>query len=112
MPHDDHRPARIRATDCSMKLIDRLANRVFRRTGKVSYAQCGEDLIVDYVFTALGVQGPTYLDIGANDPVSLSNTYLFYRRRCAGVCVEPNPPLCEAFRRKRPRDHCLNVGVG
>jgi len=95
-----------------MNLVARAVNRVFRRAGKMSYAQCGEDLIADYVFTALGVRRPTYLDIGANDPVWMSNTYLFYRRRCAGVCVEPNPPLYEAFRRKRPRDRCLNVGVG
>jgi len=79
---------------------------------KFSYAQCGEDLIVDFVLKALKIRAPFYLDVGAGDPVRLSNTYLFYRRGLSGVCVEPNPELCARFRRRRPRDRCLNVGIG
>jgi FkbM family methyltransferase len=60
----------------------------------------------------LGIAKPSYLDLGANDPVWLSNTYLFYRIGCRGVCVEPNPRSCEAIKRARPRDVCLPYGVG
>ncbi len=79
---------------------------------KVSYAQCGEDIIIEYVLAALGVDKVRYLDIGAHDPVYLSNTYYFYRRSGSGVCVEPNPVLIKAFKKTRPSDVCLNVGVG
>lgn len=79
---------------------------------KTSYSQCGEDLIVAHVFEALQIKRPSYLDIGANRPKRLNNTYAFYRRGGRGVCVEPDPHLNRLFRLVRPRDICLNVGVG
>lgn len=81
--------------------------------GRMSYAQCGEDLILDYILrTYLGVRTPSYLDIGAHHPTHLSNTYLFYQQGCSGVCVEPDPLLFAEIQRARPRDVCLNAGVG
>jgi FkbM family methyltransferase len=80
--------------------------------GTRSYSQCGEDRIVSLVFYALGVPRPTYLDVGANEPIEFSNTYLFYRHGCRGVCVEANPVLCDKLRRTRSRDRCVNVGIG
>ena len=79
---------------------------------KLSYAQCGEDLILQYLFVALGISKATYLDVGAHHPTYLSNTYLFYENGSSGVCVEPDPSLFEAFPKKRPRDGHLNIGVG
>lgn len=78
----------------------------------LSYSQCGEDLIVDFVLRGmLGVETPHYLDIGAHDPVVLNNTYGFYRRGSRGVCVEPNPKLGDKIRAQRPRDRLVNAGV-
>lgn len=79
---------------------------------KISYAQCGEDLIVAFVLKALGVAQPTYLDVGAHHPMKINNTYAFYERGGCGVCVEPDPAQQELFKRLRPMDLCLNVGVG
>jgi FkbM family methyltransferase len=78
---------------------------------KISYAQSGEDLIIEYIFMVLGMSQVTYLDIGTHHPVKLSNTYLFYKNGQQGVCVEPNPLLFHRIEKKRPRDICLNVGV-
>ena len=89
---------------------------LFRKTkpddGLTSYAQTGEDIIVHRVLTAMKIQQPTYLDIGAFHPIKFSNTMFFYERGSKGVCVEPDPQLCESFNIRRPRDICLNVGVG
>ena len=80
---------------------------------KKSYSQSGEDLIIDYIFTNyLHIPRPTYLDIGAHHPTYLSNTYLFYKKGCCGVCVEPDRTLYDEIRKKRCNDTCLNVGVG
>jgi FkbM family methyltransferase len=79
---------------------------------KTSYSQSGEDLIIDYLFKILKIKKPSYLDIGAFQPVKLSNTYLFYRQGGRGVCVEPDPILCDKFQKKRDRDVCLNIGIG
>jgi FkbM family methyltransferase len=81
--------------------------------GKLSYAQCGEDVIVDFIFeTLFRISRPSYLDIGAHHPTNLSNTYCFYRKGGQGVCVEADPVLCAEIKRQRPRDVCLNIGVG
>lgn len=80
--------------------------------GQESYAQCGEDLIVDFLFSALKPARVRYLDIGAHHPTHFSNTYFFYRRGARGVCVEPDAVLARAFVKARPHDRCLNIGIG
>ncbi len=83
-----------------------------RESGTLSYSQCGEDLIVQYIFSLRGVLKPTYLDIGAHHPFALSNTAIFYMKGCRGVNVEANPDLFRFFKRHRLRDINLNLGIG
>jgi FkbM family methyltransferase len=90
----------------------RKLRRDYSDNSRVSYAQCGEDLIMQQVFIALGIKRVAYLDIGAHHPTHLSNTYLFYRSGGQGVCVEPDPGLFRQLVAKRPRDIHLNCGVG
>ena len=35
---------------------------------KKSYSQSGEDLVINFIFNAIGITHPSYLDIGAYDP--------------------------------------------
>lgn len=90
--------------------------RKFRRdhseNGKISYSQCGEDMILQHLFRVLGMDEISYLDLGAHHPTYLSNTYLFYKSGGRGVCVEPDPGLIPAFLEQRPHDIHLNCGVG
>jgi FkbM family methyltransferase len=79
---------------------------------KKSYSQCGEDMIMKHIFTALQIAAPTYLDVGAHHPSFLSNTKAFYDDGSVGVNVEPDPSLITAFQEKRPRDTNLNMGIG
>lgn len=92
--------------------VTRLINKVTHSSKVVSYAQCGEDLIINHLMGLLGIHNPVYLDIGAHHPTYLSNTYFFYKKGCRGVCVEPDPQLFNKIADKRKRDTCLNVGVG
>lgn len=82
------------------------------RDAKHSYAQAGEDLIIDFIARAMRIDEVTYLDIGAHHPVQFSNTYLFYKRGFRGVLVEPDPELMASIKRARPRDICVEAGVG
>jgi FkbM family methyltransferase len=96
-------------------ILSKLRRKVTRSAGvhyKRSYSQCGEDLIAQYVFEAIGVAKPTYLDIGAHHPTFLNNTYIFYRGGARGVNVEADPALIGHFQRTRPRDVNLNYGIG
>ena len=82
------------------------------RDARHSYAQAGEDLIVDFIAKAMEIDDVTYLDIGAHHPTQFSNTYLFYKRGFRGVLVEPDPELMASIRTARPRDVCIEAGVG
>lgn len=78
--------------------------------GKRSFGQSGEDVIVA---TEIGNKKKGfYVDVGAFHPKQFSNTYLFYKRGWEGIVVEPNQDLCRLYEKMRPRDICLNVGVG
>lgn len=79
---------------------------------KTSYSQCGEDLIIDYVFTLRGIHQPSYIDIGANHPYHLSNTALFYAKGCKGINIEANPFLITEFEKQRKKDVNINIGIG
>lgn len=76
-----------------------------------SYSQCGEDLIVDYIFRLRGITCPSYIDIGANHPYFINNTAMLYERGCRGINIEANPQLLPAFKTYRPEDINLNVGI-
>lgn len=78
---------------------------------RVSYAQCGEDLLIQYLFNSLGTDRISYLDVGAHPPSYLSNTYYFYLRGHRGVCIEPDAALAHAFGKERPGERLLNIGI-
>jgi FkbM family methyltransferase len=78
---------------------------------KTSFAQCGEDIIVNYIFSLRGLLSPTYIDIGANHPFFINNTAIFYEKGCRGINIEANPMLIGEFNKYRPNDINLNVGI-
>lgn len=78
---------------------------------RLSYAQQGEDVVLQAVLEHLGIPRPRYLDIGAFHPSIGSNTFLFYVKGSRGVLVEPNPFMAGLLRRARPDDVVLDVGV-
>lgn len=77
-----------------------------------SYSQCGEDLIIQYIFNLRGIRKPSYIDIGANDPYFLSNTAIFYEQGSRGINIEANPYLIQRFLNIRPEDINLSIGIG
>jgi FkbM family methyltransferase len=81
--------------------------------GRLSYAQQGEDIALWQILrSVLGLEQPTYMDVGAHHPVFNNNTYLFYERGCRGVLVEPNPALHGLLEQLRPRDVLVRGGIG
>ena len=81
-------------------------------SGNISYSQCGEDLIVQYIFKLRGINMPSYIDIGANDSFFINNTAIFYKKGCRGINIEANPYLIDKLLKDRPEDINLNIGVG
>lgn len=79
---------------------------------KLSYSQCGEDLIVSFIFkNIIQLDKPSFIDIGANHPFSLNNTFLFYSSGSRGINIDPNPVSIELFNKFRPADRNLEIGI-
>jgi len=84
----------------------------FYPKGTISYSQHGEDMVVVNLFKALGIEKPSYIDVGANHPYLCSNTALLHKYGSRGINVEAHPEFLKEFERERPEDININVGVG
>lgn len=92
--------------------MKRLLDKLFsKRFSKISYSQCGEDLIVKFIFDAIKIKKPSYLDVGALSPFLFSNTAMFYGNGCRGVNIEPDPVSFKRVIRHRTKDINLNIGI-
>jgi len=79
------------------------------KSGRVSYSQTGEDLILDLFLHEK--ENGFYVDVGANHPKRLNNTYFFYKKGWRGINIEPNPLIFSRFSSSRPKDINLNIGI-
>ena len=79
--------------------------------GQRSWSQHGED---DRLVGELQdqLQAGFYVDVGANHPVELSNTYRLYCQGMRGLCIEPSALLCRFHRAYRKDDTVLCGAVG
>lgn len=80
------------------------------KSGTISYSQSGEDLILNIFFRSR--RNGFYVDVGANHPSRLNNTYFFYKRGWTGINIEPDPRNFHKLQRARKRDINLNIGIG
>lgn len=89
--------------------LDRVRDALPLSHARVSFAQEGEDLILDRMFEhqANGI----YVDVGAHHPRRFSNTLLLYRRGWHGVNIDAMPGSMKPFAKLRPRDINLELGV-
>ncbi|HVM87591.1 MAG TPA: FkbM family methyltransferase [Puia sp.] len=81
---------------------------------KTSYSQYQEDKYILGVVEQLkaGKEDNIYIDVGANHPTDISNTYLFYKKGYSGIVIEPNKELIHLFNIFRKRDIALEIGCG
>jgi hypothetical protein len=76
-----------------------------------SFSQFGEDLILDSFFEKNGIESGFYVEIGAFEPIYLSNTYYFYKKGWNGLLIEPNPVSFQKLTNRRKRDILLNLAI-
>lgn len=74
-----------------------------------SWSQEGEDLVLQRIFEQKKIG--FYVDVGAHHPKRFSNTYLFYRRGWSGINIDAMPGSMSLFKKMRPRDVNLEMGV-
>ena len=75
------------------------------------YGQMGQDKFLE---TAVfqGLEGGIFVDVGAHDGESFSNTYFFEKERgWKGICVEPIPSVFEKLKTLRTKSACYEVAI-
>ena len=96
-----------------MNNIKSLLSSLSSKFDQTSYSQCGEDVLVDFIFkNLLKISKPTFLDIGANDPIKFNNTFKLYRAGSIGINIDPNRESIKLFNKKRKCDININCGIG
>ncbi len=81
-------------------------------SGKSTYSQHSEDKFIWEYLKQFDLSDSVYVDVGANHPSSISNTYLLYRNGLHGIIIEPNEELVRLFQKFRKRDTALAMGCG
>ena len=82
-------------------------SRIFIRN---SFFQYKEDTLIRNILRKYDLTGTIYVDVGANHPTEISNTYLLYRKGLHGIIIEPNEELIMLFKKFRKRDIPLLIG--
>lgn len=75
-----------------------------------SWSQEGEDMVLRRIFESR--RTGFYVDVGAHHPKRFSNTYYFYRKGWRGINIDAMPGSMALFKKFRPRDTNLEIGIG
>src|SRR3989344_5781411 len=86
-----------------------VVKNIFGGYGITHYSQNGEDIILVALFAKK--KNGFYVDVGAHHPERYSNTHLLYKNGWWGVNIDPDPDAMRLFKKRRPRDRNLCVGI-
>lgn len=76
----------------------------------MSYSQLGQDLEVIKFYN--NKENGFFIEVGANDGIRLSNTYLLEKKyNWSGICCEPIPKCFEKLVENRPNSICVSEAV-
>lgn len=79
-----------------------------RNTINFHFSQTGEDIILSNL---LSKDGGFYIDVGCNEPIKGSNTFIFYLKGWKGIAVDANSSLIRRYQKIRKRDTVVCAAV-
>jgi len=75
------------------------------------FSQTGQDKFLDEVIFK-GKENGVFIDVGAHDGISFSNTYYFEKaRNWTGICIEPHPDRFKELQKNRSA-YCYGACAG
>lgn len=83
----------------------------YKRT-MISYAQFEEDVVILNALDGIDYKEIFYIDVGANDALSDSVTFLFYLFGSRGINIEPQTIYKDRYDKIRTNDINLFIGIG
>ncbi len=85
-------------------------NGMLKRLKTEHYSASGQDIFIYHMVFDARNSG-FFLDIGANDPVKINNTYLLEKHGWKGLAFEPITALAERWKTTRTTE-CVNIAIG
>ena len=95
-------------------LLVEVVRKIFLSGNSISYAQYGEDRIIDGLIAlekVLPRENGFYVDVGANDPLRRTNTLRLYLRGYRGIAIDANPAMTQQYRVVRNCDTVITALV-
>lgn len=80
----------------------------------IDFSQFGEEKVIFNILQRISDKkkiDPTYVDIGAYNPIEFSNTYKLYQKKWRGVVIDPNKNKIKNWNKIRPNDFVINSAV-
>ncbi len=91
--------------------VNYINNEGLRCFFRPSFSWYGEDVVIKGLFRMMGIENPSYLDIGCNQPYLGNNTAHLYLTGSNGVNVDASSACIEAMKANRPDDVNVCAGV-
>ena len=89
-----------------------LRRRLFETVGSDRYSRLAGNALDTKLQSYLDFEGGSFVEVGANDGLSQSNTYWFERfRNWRGVLIEPIPDLYRQCVKNRPKAKVFNAAL-
>ena len=85
-------------------------NGMLKRLKAEKFSASGQDIFVYHMIFGARNSG-FFLDIGANDPIKINNTYLLEQHGWTGYAFEPITALAEKWKTVRTTE-CVNIAIG
>ena len=79
-----------------------------RNTINFHFSQTGEDIIL---CNLLSMDGGFYIDVGCNEPIKGSNTFIFYLKGWKGITIDANSSLIRKYKKIRKLDTAICAAV-
>lgn len=81
------------------------------RLCRFSFSQLGEDLTIMHLLMEKNPSEGIYVDVGAYDPVTYSNTLLLYKAGFRGINIDIDKYKINRFNALRPKDYNIQAAV-
>ncbi len=92
-----------------IKVVEYSFIKLFDKYAEINYSQTGEEKIINYYLG--NIQNGFYVEVGANHPIKISNTFNLYIKGWEGICIDPNQNLVKLFKKIRPKDIVVEAAI-
>jgi FkbM family methyltransferase len=82
--------------------------KMFNKYSKIYFSQTGEDILINNI---LNKKKGFYIDVGCNEPIKNSNTFLLYCQGWRGINIDANNELVKKSKKLKKKDISICAAI-